>query len=158
MTKKIINIDEMAMGWEQVYPMLYYAVLNNYDDRVQEAEFHYGGKLFDVTIFLDNIRLLINDNRWLWPADRTPYEVLREVPLDRRWTNIVDLGQNFRCKEQRKTLEEESGFQGVVNQLRLRPSMDYCGIGPGYYTEMQPHLVIAFDNDDDHVFWMMKHA
>ena len=129
MGKKNINIDEMVMGWEQVYPMLYYAVLNNYAEKMQEGvEFVVAGEPFDITILLENLRMLVNDSRWRWPADRTPYDVLRLIPADTGWCGLVDMGAHWKAKKELAAVLTDENFQAKVHHLKLTPAMEHFGI------------------------------
>lgn len=159
MSKKIINIDEMVMGWEQVYPMLYYAVLNNYAERMQEGvEFIVDGEPFDITILLKNLKMLIDDSRWKWPPDRTPFDVLKLIPSDTGWCGLVDMGPHWKAKKELGAVLTDNNFQAKVHHLKLAPAMQDFGMGGRYVNEMQPHSVLAFESDEDYIYWKLKHS
>jgi hypothetical protein len=161
MGKKIINIDEIPCGLPALYEIIYHNLINGNDPTLSHVDFIKDEKPFDMSIWLENVNLLLQDRRWEWNPNRTPYDFFDKVPFDRKWIHVLDLGHHWRVASNRRmALRKPDQWSGHPDYLMLTAAYEHHGMGKAslHENEIQRHLVVAFDTDDDYIFYKMKHS
>lgn len=146
--------------WEQVYPIVYHAILRQDEATIpEEYDFILKGAPFDIMPLVDNMKMIMRDHRFSWPTSHVPLHILRAIPVDRRWISILLIPYlSANAREAARHIQSDNSIRGMVDKLSLPLAHETASMGSWAYMDMNPQLVLGFDDYEDFVYFRLKHV
>lgn len=176
MDKILLKIEDYPLGWDGFLSKAYAFARRGQWDAFAQIDLREGDQTFDVSIFADNLRLLMEFSQFDYPQI-VPLDLLRHVSFTRRWIGFVNVGANRKRQDRAiDWINNKCDFKqlhsgdfdwflmdapGHSTRIDSKPDKD---LGDGFSTrtaqdapdraptDRDKLLILAFDNAEDLVW------